>query len=402
MMLCSCATTNTHLKAWIDSHGRPQLCDLCGANGRPVVDTMLLAEHIDSVVRRHYTSGLDDPEYGEDAIPLIRRLAGISLDVATGVPEVVHDDEPPHGQTFYDYGPLHFSPRVIGEYTRRWGSLKKIVKSEARFLSPETRSILDMILGDMPTFCASAAIRHLAPGERIYRARNIHSFKTALEWFRAPDDSELRAPNEPRANRMNPAGVRVFYGALHDRIAIAEVQPTIGSHVVLGVFTPTRRLTVLDLGALRDVFKYFDIFEPGFAVVSERLMFLRMLEQEVSLPIEPAEDPLGYVPTQIMAEYVHTVLRLDGLAYRSTQTGQLPTWGQLYGPPLEPCERNVALFGAAALTTLEVVPAGWEAGLNFLPEFKQVVDITQIEIHHDRNPQAHYEPPAQGSDAPTR
>ena len=50
MMLCSCATTNTHLKAWIDSHGRPQLCDLCGANGRPVVDTMLLAEHIDSVV----------------------------------------------------------------------------------------------------------------------------------------------------------------------------------------------------------------------------------------------------------------------------------------------------------------------------------------------------------------
>ena len=71
---------------------------------------MLLAKHIDSVVRRHYTPGLDDPEYGEDAIPLFRRLAGISLDVATRVPEVVHDDEPPHGQTFYDYGPLHFSP----------------------------------------------------------------------------------------------------------------------------------------------------------------------------------------------------------------------------------------------------------------------------------------------------
>ena len=200
---------------------------------------------------------------------------------------------------------------------------------------------------------------------------------------------------------MNPAGVRVFYGALNERIAIAEVQPTVGSHLVLGTFTPTRRLRVLDLGALRDVFTYFDIFESGFAVASERLSFLRMLEQEISLPIEPAADPLGYVPTQIMAEYVHTVLRLDGLEYRSTQTGQLPAWGQLYGPHLEPTERNVVLFGAAALTTAEVVPPGCEAGLQFLPKSKQVVDITQIEIHHRQNLHAHYEPPPLECDAPT-
>ena len=383
MTICSCATTNNHLKTWIDSNGEPRRCELCG---RPTVDGTRFAEHIDRIVRRHYTPNLDNPEYGEDPTPLIRRLAGVDDTMAARVQGIVHDDEPPGGPTFYDYGRLQFRERVFGEYARKWSSLKKITMSEARFLSAETRSILNMVLGDMATFRGGAAIRHLVLGERIVRARKTHSIKEAFEWCRAADESALRAPKEPRANRMNAAGIRVFYGALQERIAIAEVQPPIGSYVVLSAFTPTRPLTVLDLGALGNINRCVDLFDPEFDVVSERLTFLRMLEQEISRPIQAAEDPLGYLPTQIMAEYVHTELRLDGLAYRSTQTGRVPSGGQVYGARLEPMERNVVLFGAAALTTSEKPGEGREPGLQFLPEARQVVDVTQIEIHYNQHP----------------
>ncbi len=173
-------------------------------------------------------------------------------------------------------------------------------------------------------------------------------------------------------------------------MAVAEVQPSIGSHVVVGSFTPTRPLAVLDLGSLGDVFDYLDIFHSEFAEVSDRLMCLRMLEQEVAAPIQPAEEAVNQVPAQVLAEYVHAVLGLDGLAYRSTQTGKAPSWGQLHGARLPARARNVVLFGTAALTTSEASDEVPEPGLQFLPESRQVVDIAQIKICYERNFQASY------------
>ena len=355
------------------------------------VDTSLFAEHIDQVVRRHYTPDLDDPEHGQDPTYLIRQVAGVSSTIAAQVQRILHDDEPPDGPTFYNVAPLRFTTRVIGPHVRRWWALKTTLASAARFLSTDARPTLDVLFADIAEFCGGAAIRSLAPGTHIFRARQTHSLDTALRWFRASDDSELRAPDRPRANRMNAAGIRAFYGALQDSIAVAEVQPPIGAHVVLGAFTPIRPLKVLDLGALGDVFEYSDIFDPQFATASERLTFFRMLEQEISLPIHFTDEPLAYIPTQVIAEYVHNVLRLDGLAYRSSQTGDAPSWGQLYGARLDPIERNVVLLGSAALTTSEQLANGPKPGLEFLPDLKQIVDITQIKIHHRPHPNVPYQ-----------
>ena len=393
MAVCPCSTTNPHLQQWITSQGTPQYCEICRATARPAVDSLVFAEHIDRIVRQNYFPDSGESEHGEDPTLLIRRLAGVSTTMAAQVQRVPHDDEPPDGPTFYSYAPLTFTGRAIGEHVRSWWSLKNILRSDARFLSTNVSRILDMLLGDIATFCSGAALRSLTPGERIYRARQTHSSKTALQWFRASDDSQIRAPDRPRANRMNAVGIRAFYGALQEQIAIAEVQPPIGTHVVIGAFTPTRPLTVLDLGAFGDVFEYFDLFQPGFTTASERLTFFRILEQEISLPIQSTDEPLEYIPTQVMAEYVHNVLRLDGIAYRSSQVGAAPAWLQLYGAPLAPVKRNVVLLGRAALTTSEQLEDGSEPGLEFLPNLKKVVDITQIEIRHRLNPNAHYEPP---------
>lgn len=390
MTVCSCVTTNESLKAWVRFNGRLEKCDFCGLAGQQTVDLVQLLEHIDSVVRRHYSPNLDNPKNAENATKLIQRLAGVGGNIAAKVQQVVHKDESPDEPRFYDYGPLVFSAPVLGKYWKLWCSLKSKIKFQARFCGTDTREILDTLIGDMKSFCKGAGIRCLSPGEKICRARVTRDVKQALEWFSASDDGALRAPHEPRANRMNAAGIRAFYGALQEHIAIAEVQPSIGSHVVVASFTPTRQLTILDLGSLDDVFHYFDIFHPEFAKASDRLTCLRMIEQEMSLPLQPTEDTINQVPTQVLAEYVYALLGLDGLAYRSTQTGKVPSLGQLYGARLHPRERNIVLFGTAAVTTSETSDKVPEPGLRFLRESRQLVDITQIKVCYEQNFQASY------------
>ena len=209
--------------------------------------------------------------------------------------------------------------------------------------------------------------------------------KQTLEWFRAEDDSALRAPPDRPANRMNAARIRAFYGALQKNIAVAEAKPSIGGHVVVAPFTPIRELKVLDLGALGDVFNYIDLFDPVFGEVLERVTFLEMLEQEVSLPVQAADDPVGHVPTQVIADYVHTVLGLDGLAYRSTQTGVAPSWGQLSGGRQRAQQRNLVLFGAAARTISEGSSEDLEPGLQCLLDAREVVDVTRIKVSFRSN-----------------
>ena len=218
--------------------------------------------------------------------------------------------------------------------------------------------------------------------------------------FNTPDQ-DLQAPPEGRAigGRMNAAEVRVFYGALQERIAVAETRPPVGSHIVVGSFTPTRRLKILDFGALGDVFQYVDIFDPQFDAVSTQLTFLRWLEQEISLPIQPNDETLDYIPTQVIAEYCHIVLGLDGVAYRSAQTTEVSSPWQLFGSTLDLSDRNIVLFGSAAVTAGESSGGSHTPGLRFNEGSAQLLDVTRIEIGYQRNMWAHYEPPVSESAA---
>jgi hypothetical protein len=385
---CVLCTTKPDLKQWIERNGAVEGCAFCGSEGQIAVDVTRFTQHIDNVIRRHYSP---DDEEGEPATTLISRVAGISADVARLVTNITHDDERP-GQSFYDYGPLSFGGRWSQEHADRWEKLKEVVKHEARFFGAETRTILNTILGDLGTFCGGVAIRELSPADVMFRGRLAGSNNEADEWFKSPATT-LNAPPKDKATagRMNAAGVRVFYGALQERIAVAELRPPIGSHVIVGSFAPTRGLRIVDLGVLGDVFEYEDLFSSNFEAVSTRLTFLRMLEQEISLPVQPHHQALEYIPTQVVAEYIRIVLGLDGVGYRSAQVGESPAPGQIIGPRLHPNERNVVLFGVAALTTSEAAPDGLQPGLRFVPDSQQMFDITNIEIRYRNNMWAHYQ-----------
>ena len=388
MMICTCVTTNAHLQAWINDYGKQQACGNCGAAGRSAVDATQFAQHIDSVIRRHY----QPDDHGESPLELIRRVAGVSRDTAQMVTDATDEDNCPPPR-FYDHD-LSFVAHLPFDHWKLWGQFKEVVKHDARFFGATTREVLDTILGGLTTFCGGIAIRRLTVNDGVYRARLACSLEEAREWFGQPA-TELLPPAQAlvSAGRMNAAGIRVFYGALKKRIAVAEVQPQVDSHVVVGMFKPVRPLKVLDLGAFGNVHDCTDLFDPEFDVVSKRLGFLRILEQEISLPIQSRDEALDYIPTQVFAEYVRFELKLDGVLYRSAQTGEAPGPWQLYGPNLKPSHRNVVLFGTAALATSDRVAADSEPGLVFSPHSQQLLHVTRIKISYEQDSGVHYEPP---------
>jgi hypothetical protein len=144
MSVCTRCTGNTYLQSWIRAHGAVRRCSFCGADNEVAAGTRLFLSYVDSVIRRHYSSDLD--EDGETAGPLIARVAGISTELADLVTNVRHPNEP-IGGSFYDRGPLSFAGRWSPEQSDGWERLKQIVKHEARFFGAEARSTLDAILG---------------------------------------------------------------------------------------------------------------------------------------------------------------------------------------------------------------------------------------------------------------
>lgn len=389
MGVCVACTTNPHLKAWIEGNGAEGVCGFCGSEEHAIADVARFVDHVDGVIRRNYSPSDED---GDVAASVISMVAGISRDLASLVTNVTRDDETP-GHSFYEYGPLALRGRWPHEHLDRWQQLKQIVKHEARFLGSATRPILDTLLGGLDGFCGGVAIRELTAENVVFRGRLARSHREADEWFKAPANN-LNAPprDKATAGRMNGAGIRVFYGALQERIAVAELRPPIGSYVVVGSFAPTRALRIVDLGVLGEPFEYEDMFSPRFEEVSTRLAFLEMLEQEISLPVQPHDQELEYITTQLVAEYVRVVLGLDGVAYRSAQVGEVPFPGQIAGPRLGPAERNVVLFGTAAMTTSDSTE-DVHPGLAFVQGSEQMLDVTKIEISYRQNMWAHYQDP---------
>ena len=192
MAICSCcATTNVHLRAWIDNHGRLQECDYCGTAERLAVDAGRFVHHIDSVIQRHYTP--DD--HGETPTTLISRVAGVNSNIANQVVMIGRNrDELRPG--FYDHD-LSLAGRWLHRHSKLWGHFKQSVKYDARFFGVHSRSILDELFADISAFCGGIAVRTLTSADCVFRARVARSLQEARDWFQYPK-KHLRAPPQER------------------------------------------------------------------------------------------------------------------------------------------------------------------------------------------------------------
>jgi hypothetical protein len=179
----------------------------------------------------------------------------------------------------------------------------------------------------------SPVVSELAAGSPIYRARIVDKVKTQDEICGNPS-AQMGAPPSGAAkhNRMNPAGISLFYGAASQDTCIAEVRPSIGDKVALARFETTKSLKIFDFHGLSRPFRFHRIspFEGAAEQRRIRQSFLLYLHEEIAMPVR--DDGMSYIVTQAMTE-------LFAKKYGSEFAGFCFKSVQKHGG------RNIVLFG---------------------------------------------------------
>lgn len=144
-------------------------------------------------------------------------------------------------------------------------------------------------------------VRPLPSGTSIYRAR-VH--RPEENFVRA---SELGTPSvevSRFSNRMSPAGIPMFYGALDEQTAIAETfdpQKGTDASVTIGRFTTARAFPVVDLTQVPEIPNLFDRSRRD---VRAPIRFLQAFIEDFSAPVvKDGREHIDYVPTQVVTEY---------------------------------------------------------------------------------------------------
>ena len=184
------------------------------------------------------------------------------------------------------------------------------------------------ILDELGDLTAQAGlVRTLPSGTAFFRARQ-HSPKHPVSTV-----CDLGPPPHKRAlcaNRMSPAGIVMFYGALGQRTALREVYDPCRAddgevELTVGQFVTTADFAVVDLTNVPPVPSMFDQERRH---LRSGVMFLHRFVDEVKLPVtKDGREHVEYVPTQVVTEYFRHAFRVaDGTAIR----------GILYPSSMEP------------------------------------------------------------------
>lgn len=353
----------------IRARGTTRTCATCDLRRRTIL-LNALADEVDLIYRQLYVLGELDTEYSVDSgypvdshrgrspAEIIQELVAPEDDVvADALVDILclrerwaveHDLAMPFYQADAGYVRIGPDPDPLHD---TWRAFVERVKFAGRFFDPEVGRLLEQIFRGIESVTIPGAptpVRELGrKGEQIvlHRGRgadNEHDVGTILG-----DPARQLAPpprNRRRAGRMNAAGIAVFYGAFSEETCVAEVRPSVGGWVVLGRFEVTRPLRLLDLTVFDSNPPEGSVFRPGYLDELRRWRFLTVFHELISRPVQPHEEFLEYIPTQMVAEYLANVARFDGVIYASAQMGSSTA-------ELDP--RNVALFNAASIVAAD-------------------------------------------------
>lgn len=119
---------------------------------------------------------------------------------------------------------------------------------------------------------------------------------------------------------MNASGISVFYGATNPETVLAEIRPPVGSKALIGKFEILRPLRMLDISAFNSSFFEGSIFDTMYAELLSRSIFLRNLSQRMTRAIMPDDELFDYLPTQVIADFLGSELKFDGIIFPSAQS----------------------------------------------------------------------------------
>ncbi len=349
---CICCFDEAEIKSFIESFDMIGNCDYCGTKRTNVAEVSEVAPFIVEGVERVYEDavhsvGWDSAEGGyqlstTDIEDILGGLGVFSekLDDPTellrefgffdGTPYVRKDP----------YGPLSGGQEEI----QRWEEFCEQVNHNQRFtilLRPPHLDRLDendhpsVFIRDMVSWMHQALANLISPDTTIFRARRSNAGKKL-------GHAEITSPPSSDAgnNRMSPAGVSFFYGALDRDTAIAEVRPSLAEEVTVGSFQVCKTLSVLDFSQIPEP---TSPFRENYWFQFEEFIrpFLEQFAEDISKPIRPDDALIDYVPTQVFTECIR---------FWSIE-GNEPPDGIIFNSSMKRDGKCVVLFGGPEISS---------------------------------------------------
>ncbi len=349
--VCHICIGDQFLAEQVKTEATLALCSYCGET-REAITLDDLSDRIHDTIQEHFelTSGYPSEPYefmmasegmwerrGDPVEYVIGEMGGLEEDVARDVTSKLSDRhgywavreegrEDPYGSEamYEERGPFDLGFRL------NWAEFRREIQFNSRFFSAGVEEMLTDIFGDFTAFKTSRSgpvIQEINPQEQNYffwRGRLAQSPQVIENILKSP--AQELGPPPPRLaklGRMNAQGISVFYGATEPSTCASELRPSVSSSIVIGRFELLRPVRLLDLGALSEAYVSSSYFDPEYPVHKARSAFLSRLVSEISRPVLPEDEPLEYLPTQVVAEYLAQKAEppFDGIIYPSSQTG---------------------------------------------------------------------------------
>jgi len=328
--VCACCVDDYALSCAIAAEASDDQCSFCGRSPASQMDVLLnafmagiLNEYIDvDNAGVPYDSGEGGYQFyageGFDSSDLIDEFG----DVLTGEGLIEEVRDRIHSKLWVDqnYGSAS-RDEILHD---AWGAFSYAVKYVTRYViwlldhSEEkgwrSSDILPpaKILHNIGELLDDVGVmRVLSHGSEVWRART-HQGETLSPDICADHLGTVKREHSKRPNRMNPAGIPMFYGAVDSCTAIAEVSenvPKKHNHVTVGQFALSHDVAVVDLTRIPPI---PSIFDPNFGPLRREISFLHNFAKEISIPVEESDKAIEYVPTQIMTEFFLRVFRPKG------------------------------------------------------------------------------------------
>ena len=211
------------------------------------------------------------------------------------------------------------------QHDHSWQWFKDHIAHERRFFGKEALGVLDELFGHESSINwigVDSPIQTIQSEERvIYRGR-IARNKEEVEKFLADPISQLSPPPPPlaTAGRLNPHGIRRFYGAFDVETCIRELRPAIGDLVIITEFNIKKPIQVYDFTVFKDGFLTPNLFDENtsWEDLSKR-RFLYDLHKDITQPVTGHSEPLSYLPTQMIAEFSEHEMLVEGVITYSSQ-----------------------------------------------------------------------------------
>jgi hypothetical protein len=398
--VCYNCVGEDYLKAEIFHEGVVAICDYCGDEDVETVTIEELADCVEMAFEDHYEVTSSEPDFfqsmmmkdeestyewereGEPVLDAIANAAEIDEEIAEDVLSTLQErhydmELAKIGETSLFDADHHYaekSPNDV-ELQQDWQNFEAHLKTEARFFSSTAEHVLDRVFGDIANYKTregTSVVIEAGPKTGIphlYRARVFQSEEKLKEAMMRPD---LHVGPPPfvfaASGRMNAHGISMFYGATTEAVALGEVRPPVGSHVLVASFEILRPVKLLDVAALKTVFVSGSIFDPNHLEQLQRAKFLQRVSDRMTRPVMPDDQNFDYLITQVIADYLSSKAKpeLDGIAYPSSQVP---------GPGI-----NIALLRKSSRVMEMTFPEGtelsadcWESDEDgYHPEFRVI------------------------------